>query len=242
MGLAYSALGDKLNAIKYHLQQLEIVRDIGDRRTEGAALLNLGNNYLDLDDILQAIASYEQSLEISREVGDRRIEMNVLGNLGKSYGILNDYEKSIKYYEQARELNREFGDAKHLADQSLILASCYLLAYGKPASQNAYALADEALNIYIKLSLAEQAGQAQDLLRIIQKEMDATYQEFLVFQTAFFALLEASNSEEVFLVFRQYPVLANLQSIKTMEGIAQDSNDPNQRRAIEQRLTWLRQL
>ena len=112
VGNAYAALGQVEKAIGYHEQALVILREIGDRRGEGAALGNLGLAYADLGQVEKAIGYYEQQLVIVREIGDRRGEGNALGNLGIAYAALGQVEKAIGYYEQCLTLHREIGDRR----------------------------------------------------------------------------------------------------------------------------------
>ena len=94
-------LSEPRKAIEYYEQALDIAREIGDRRGEGADLGNLGNAYSDLGEARKAIEYYEQALAIAREIGDRRGEGDDLGNLGSAYADLGEARKAIEYYEQA---------------------------------------------------------------------------------------------------------------------------------------------
>jgi tetratricopeptide (TPR) repeat protein len=94
-------------AIGYYEQALEIAREIGDQRNEGAHLGNLGNAYAALGDVRQAIGYYEQALEIAREIGDRRMEGNALGNLGLAYAALGDAEKARQCVAELEALGME---------------------------------------------------------------------------------------------------------------------------------------
>jgi hypothetical protein len=54
-----------------HEQQLEITREIGDRRSEGTALGRLGTTWAALGEPQRAIEFSEQRLVIARAIGDR---------------------------------------------------------------------------------------------------------------------------------------------------------------------------
>ena len=60
-------------AIGFYEQQLVIVREIGDRRGEGAALGNLGLAYAALGQTERAIGLLEQALRIGQEIKDPQI-------------------------------------------------------------------------------------------------------------------------------------------------------------------------
>jgi len=109
-GLAYYSLGQVEKSIGYYQQALEIMREIGGKREEGAILGNLGTAYYSLGQAEKAIGYYQQALEIAREIGDRRAEGSWIGNLGNAYRYLGQVEKAIGYYQQALEIDREIGD------------------------------------------------------------------------------------------------------------------------------------
>jgi tetratricopeptide (TPR) repeat protein len=113
LGILHYSLGEVQRAIEYYQQALEIAREIGDRRGEGADLGNLGNAYSDLGEVQRAIEYYQQALEIAREIGDRRGEGNHLGNLGLAYRDLGEVQRAIEYYQQALEIAREIGDRRN---------------------------------------------------------------------------------------------------------------------------------
>jgi tetratricopeptide (TPR) repeat protein len=112
VGSAYHRLGQTEKALEYYEKALEIDRDIGERRGEGADLGSLGLAYADLGQVEKAIEYHEKALEISREIGDRQGEGNDLGNLGIAYQRLGRVEKAIGYYEKALEISREIGDRR----------------------------------------------------------------------------------------------------------------------------------
>jgi CHAT domain-containing protein/tetratricopeptide (TPR) repeat protein len=91
-------------------QALAIYQDIGDRRSEGNALTNLGNAYHSLGDYRQAISFHEQALAIARELEDRLGEGTDLTNLGNAYYSLGDYQQAISVYEQALAIFHELED------------------------------------------------------------------------------------------------------------------------------------
>ena len=112
LGMVHYLLSEYRKAIEHYEQALDIAREIGDRRGEGAHLGNLGLAYADLGDARKAIEYYEQALAIARKIGDRRGEGADLGNLGLAYAALGDARKAIEHYEQALAIAREIGDRR----------------------------------------------------------------------------------------------------------------------------------
>jgi len=92
-------------------------REIGDRRSEGNHLGNLGLAYRNLGEVRRAIGTFEQALAISCEIGDRRGESADLGNLGLAYADLGEVRQAIEYYEQALEIDREIGNRRGEGNQ-----------------------------------------------------------------------------------------------------------------------------
>ena len=112
MGHSYLDLGNARVAVGYFEKALGILRAIGDRRGEGAALGNLGIAYRDLGDARRAIGYYEECLKLHRAIGDRRGEGADLGNLGLAYADLGDVRRAIGYYEESLKIAREIGDRR----------------------------------------------------------------------------------------------------------------------------------
>jgi tetratricopeptide (TPR) repeat protein len=62
LGNAYQSKGDFRKAIEYHMQHLEIAKEVGDRAGEGGAYRNLGNAYGSLGDYWKALEHHAQCL------------------------------------------------------------------------------------------------------------------------------------------------------------------------------------
>jgi predicted ATPase/class 3 adenylate cyclase/tetratricopeptide (TPR) repeat protein len=85
-------------------------RDVGDRRCEGRALINLG--LLDTYEgrFESARAYLELALAIAREIKDRGIQSDAWNNLGTLESIQGQPEQALANYEAALALARESGD------------------------------------------------------------------------------------------------------------------------------------
>jgi tetratricopeptide (TPR) repeat protein len=110
----------------FYEKQLEITRQIRDRRGEGNALGNLGVVFKEIGDLSQAIRFYEQALIIDRELGDRRGEAIDLGNLGVAYKNMGDARKAISYLEQELVIEREVGDQIQLRNALYNLGNAHM--------------------------------------------------------------------------------------------------------------------
>jgi len=105
-------------AIEFHSQRLAVARARGDRRSEGVALGNLGNAYIDGGETARAIESYSAALNIMRELGDPHGEGTALDNLGLTYAALGDPHRAIELHEQALLVHRRNND--HQAEGSAL--------------------------------------------------------------------------------------------------------------------------
>ena len=104
LGNAHDSLGDFSQAIKYHTQDLEIAKEVGDRAGEGKTYANLGCAHQSLGDFSQAIKYHTQYLEIAKEVGDRAGEGGAYGGLGCAHESLGDFSQAIKYHRQRLDI------------------------------------------------------------------------------------------------------------------------------------------
>ncbi len=118
LGNAYANLGEVPKAIERYQQQLQIAREIGDRRGEGAALGNLGNAYADLGEVPKAIEYFEQRLQIAREIGDRRGEGNACWNLGLVYENSGDLQEAVELMEVTLSFERKIGHPDYEKDSA----------------------------------------------------------------------------------------------------------------------------
>ena len=90
--------------ISWHEASLSADQFLGDRKSEGVDLGNLGNAYADLGDARKAIEFHEQRMVIAREIGDWRGEGNALFNVGLSLYDLDEKEKGINLVKQALKI------------------------------------------------------------------------------------------------------------------------------------------
>uniref|UniRef100_UPI001F403EBE tetratricopeptide repeat protein n=1 Tax=Hassallia byssoidea TaxID=482630 RepID=UPI001F403EBE len=161
IGLVYSDLGDKQQALKYLNQSLLLKRQVGDKAGEAVTLNNIGAVYDSLGEKQQALNYYNQSLPLRRQVGDKAGEATTLNNIGGVYHSLGDKQQALNYYNQSLPLTRQVGDKAGEATTLSNIGSVY------------HALGDkqQALN-YLNQSLpltrqvGDKAGEARTLNNI----------------------------------------------------------------------------
>jgi len=142
LGHNFFSLGRYDKAIDYHQQQLNLVREIIPRLTEGKvdnnfllnspeaindfkkeeinALGSLGLVFYAIGQEKQAMAHYQESLDIARKIEARYEEANNLANIAAAYcNFSGKYDEAIKYFNQSltiyQELDSLFGKACSLS-------------------------------------------------------------------------------------------------------------------------------
>ena len=105
-----AALGETRKAIEYYEQALAIVREIGDRRGEGANHGNLGLAYATLGETRKAIKYHEQALKIFREIENKRGEGTALWNMSLALDKLGQRAKAIDCAKAALKIREEIED------------------------------------------------------------------------------------------------------------------------------------
>jgi CHAT domain-containing protein/uncharacterized protein HemY len=107
LGLQQLRRGQYREALNNFEQVLFIVRKIGERKSEGTILSNIGSVYHKLGEYKKALDYYQQSLAIDRQFGDKS---STLSNIGLVNHNLGKYAKALDYYQQALALKKQIGD------------------------------------------------------------------------------------------------------------------------------------
>jgi tetratricopeptide (TPR) repeat protein len=140
-GVACNALGDKKQALKYYLKNLEVNKKTGDRGDIGNSLHNLGEYYRGIGNSADALKYLTEALEYKT---NKASLANTYNSLGILYGKQGDTEKSIAYYQKAAQYAKEGGDFVDSAHYSVGLGA----EYGKLERYNeAKQQFDDALQI-----------------------------------------------------------------------------------------------
>lgn len=108
IGISQLALADHQAALRQFQSALQIFRDENDRKSEGAALYQIGRVYYFGGDPTQSLGYYNQSLEIRHALNDRVGEAYTLVGLGRVYANrFEDDEQASSFYEQALALLKD---------------------------------------------------------------------------------------------------------------------------------------
>ena len=102
--------GEYREALNNFEQALVIFREIGERKSEGVILNNIGEVYRSLGEYPKALDYYQQSLAIDKQVGDKAGEGITLNNIGLVYRNLGEYAKALDYYQQSLAIHKQVGN------------------------------------------------------------------------------------------------------------------------------------
>ncbi|KAH9490215.1 hypothetical protein Btru_049446 [Bulinus truncatus] len=108
-------------AVQYYVENLDLVKSLGDTSAEGRACGNLGNTHYLLGNFSEAIMFHEQRLSIAKEYGDKAAERRAYTNLGNAHIFLGDFDLAADYYKRSLQI------AKQLGDRALEAQACYSL-------------------------------------------------------------------------------------------------------------------
>jgi len=158
MGLIYSDKGDAYQALKYHLEALEIHKELGYKQGEASDLGNIGAIYITKGDADQALKYLKEALEIHKEIGDKQGEASDLGNIGVIYSDKGDADQALKYHLEALEIYKDIGYKQGEANQ---LRNIGLIYISKGDADQALKYLKEALEIHKEIGYKE--GEASDL-------------------------------------------------------------------------------
>ncbi|GAK57548.1 tetratricopeptide TPR_2 [Candidatus Vecturithrix granuli] len=174
LGKIYQTTGSVKEAILLYEKALELARNKGDRRIEGAILGNLGDAYAKLEELSRAIEYYEQGLNIARNVGDKENEALWLNNLGNAYKKLEETAQAIECFTLSLAIVRERGSKDF---ERFILANLGYTYYLSGNISQALAAYNQALDV--AQEIGDKWGE-QDILG----QIGLLYQEIKNFSQA----------------------------------------------------------
>ncbi|NJM45903.1 MAG: tetratricopeptide repeat protein [Alkalinema sp. RU_4_3] len=152
-------LGDYLQAIEYHQQQVKIAKADHNTVTLGMAYAGIGANYGALGDYTKAIDFYEQALARLPENIAPQWRALVLRNLGNASLIQHKIPGAIAYQNQSLAISNTIGDAYGEAQAYGNLGNAYADGADFPKSLEYY-----QKSLKIAQTLGDQLQQAQAFL------------------------------------------------------------------------------
>ncbi|GAA0387630.1 hypothetical protein GCM10009530_43360 [Microbispora corallina] len=135
----------RFEAVSYLNRSLPLLRALGDRRGEAAALLDLGLISREQGRLSEAIRYYERCAAIYSELGDRHGEAIVLRSLGFVYRDLGRFREAAATHEQCLATFRSLGDRRW---EAFALRGLGLVYRGLGLTAEGLRCFEEALQIF----------------------------------------------------------------------------------------------
>jgi len=107
---------------------LAITREIGDRRSEGISLSNLGEQYSKLGEYDKSIDLYVQALQNAREIGNKYGESKRLNGLANVLIEKGDLQNAIKYSQESIQIGQEMSNPEVCIESNDTLAKTLLFS------------------------------------------------------------------------------------------------------------------
>ncbi|MDD5392776.1 MAG: tetratricopeptide repeat protein, partial [Thiothrix sp.] len=89
---------------------LQISREIGDKKSEGAVLNNISQIYDARGDYDTALDFLKKSLAITQEIGDKSGEGATLGNMATTAYARGDYDTTLDFLKKSLAIQQKIGD------------------------------------------------------------------------------------------------------------------------------------
>jgi tetratricopeptide (TPR) repeat protein len=112
--LAWSE-GDYATAERYHRQNLDLRRSLGDLKGLAGTLNNLGIVAMEQGKYAESRPLFEESMELGRQTQDQNMVSTVLNNLGRAARYEGDYDAAEAYQQESLAMRREQGDMSGIA-------------------------------------------------------------------------------------------------------------------------------
>lgn len=110
IGKAQSVLGNYPASLEYDRKALDLAREIGNKKSEGIALGNVGVYYANTGNIPEATKLFLEKLAVMKELDDQAQQVGTLSNLG----ALNDWQgnvpEALKRYGEALRILEKLDD------------------------------------------------------------------------------------------------------------------------------------
>lgn len=163
LGSASLSVGDKLKAVEYLRNGLELVHSLGHRGEEGVVVGMLASAYESSRQFKSANETYQQQLALCQELNNRQCQGLALMGLGRVAFATGDRGKSLDYFAQALPIWRALGDRKSQVGAAFMAGSLNDHLNQKQAAIPLYL---EALSLY--RDLGDRFWEARVLMDLAQ--------------------------------------------------------------------------
>ena len=112
---AYGVFGKYQEDLKYNKKALIIAREIGNKRSEGIILGNIGVVYAQRGDYQKGLNYFHQKLAIVKELSDKSEEAQILTNIGVISDWKGDTQEALEWYKKALRIIEELDNIQRKA-------------------------------------------------------------------------------------------------------------------------------
>jgi tetratricopeptide (TPR) repeat protein len=164
---------NNFNLVKKKLASLEetllLSRQCGDKRTEAAALANIGNVYRMNREFPKSHEYYSKALRIAEKFQDEILKGSILVNIGMSFYYEGNLETALNHFNQTLPLVSNLGNK---LDKSKILGYKGFIKYKLGEHKEGCALVKEALEITREIEDKSFEGYLQKNLSEMQCDFE----------------------------------------------------------------------
>ncbi len=142
-------------------EALNAAKEVGDRRSETYARINLSTAYGSLGQYTKAIDQAQTSLDLAQRLGDQQAETYALINLGNAHQSAGQHAEAIDYSQRALSLAQTSGDRQSAAYALINLASAHW-------SRQDYAktVDDSKASLQLAQKLGDRPGETAALINL----------------------------------------------------------------------------
>lgn len=101
---AYNVLGQYQNSFDYDKKAIELAREIGNKKSEGIALGNIGVYYAMTGSLPDAMKSFQEKLSVMKGLNEKTEQVGVLSNIGAIYDWQGNVQRSMESYAEALKI------------------------------------------------------------------------------------------------------------------------------------------
>jgi serine phosphatase RsbU (regulator of sigma subunit)/tetratricopeptide (TPR) repeat protein len=121
----YFLRDDFNNALKQYKNELELRKQLSDKKALGNCLSQVGVMYNYLDDLGQSLEYFFRSLKVIEETGDEEEMAVVYNNLGIAYNRQKNNTKAIEYYKKELAIGEKLKDKGLIANSHTNMGAVY---------------------------------------------------------------------------------------------------------------------
>ena len=145
---AYSVLGQYQEALTYDKKALDLAREIGNRRSEGIALGNIGVQHALTGNLPEAMKFFQDKLAVMKELDEKSEQVGALSNIGAIHDWQGNVQKSLESYGEALKILGALDDKPRKAQLTGNMGAAFEKLSDYPKALDSY---HQALKIFQEL-------------------------------------------------------------------------------------------